>query len=437
MGSKKPSVAITPGLPPGVSRIKVKGSLRVYKRASDGQYIASAWPKGHGADSPARAAARAQFKQMVVACKMASGSSQARARQIAAKTTFLPRDILAMAATGRLTFLTYDDGSLWMGWRLADQMIQVLLDSIFNAPGSIIVRGPDYWLALLAGTDGQVLTFDSAQGIPQWKAGTADIQTLLDGISDTPGMGLIRGSSSWEAIDLSGVGDIQTLLNQLSPSSGDGIRFNGSDWVVVDFDGLYDASGSAATAQANAEAYADSLLGGGQISFHPGYATGRWYTTPTASGTAAIAMFTGTLYATPFYVPKQTTFTQVKTRVTGWTSMTKFEAAIYSSVNGAPGALLHSTEITGVSGVGDISATGLSWTLDVGWYWLACSGDGTASIQGNSANGLTTELCGASSVNAVLSGLSVAWTYASNALPVNFGAGAAVSGTTPLIWLAL
>lgn len=45
--------------------------------------------------------------------------------------------------------------------------LQAMLDILGSTPGSILVRGPDRWIALLPGQVGDVLSIN-AGGIPQW-----------------------------------------------------------------------------------------------------------------------------------------------------------------------------------------------------------------------------------------------------------------------------
>lgn len=46
--------------------------------------------------------------------------------------------------------------------------LQKLLDVIGNVPGSILVRGPDSWIALLPGNIGDVLVINDG-GLPEWR----------------------------------------------------------------------------------------------------------------------------------------------------------------------------------------------------------------------------------------------------------------------------
>jgi hypothetical protein len=45
--------------------------------------------------------------------------------------------------------------------------LQAIMDVIGNTPGSILVRGPDRWIALQPGNVGDVLVI-GAGGMPEW-----------------------------------------------------------------------------------------------------------------------------------------------------------------------------------------------------------------------------------------------------------------------------
>lgn len=46
--------------------------------------------------------------------------------------------------------------------------LQAIMDVIGNVPGSILVRGPDVWLALPPGNMGDVLVIGDG-GVPEWR----------------------------------------------------------------------------------------------------------------------------------------------------------------------------------------------------------------------------------------------------------------------------
>lgn len=80
--------------------------------------------------------------------------------------------------------------------------IQTLLDGISSTRGTVLYRGASGWAALAPGTAGYFLKTNGSGADPAWAApsGSADIQTLLDGISSTRGTVLFRGTSAWQAL---------------------------------------------------------------------------------------------------------------------------------------------------------------------------------------------------------------------------------------------
>lgn len=60
------------------------------------------------------------------------------------------------------------NGVHWYGRRILNANIQQLLDSISEAEGGMLVRTPTGWASLLPGTPGKVLTIDLTTSLPNW-----------------------------------------------------------------------------------------------------------------------------------------------------------------------------------------------------------------------------------------------------------------------------
>jgi hypothetical protein len=84
--------------------------------------------------------------------------------------------------------------------------VQAILDQISNTRGVVLYRGASGWAALSPGTANFFLQTQGAGADPLWAASTANIQTLLDGISATQGVVLYRGASAWVALSPGTVG---------------------------------------------------------------------------------------------------------------------------------------------------------------------------------------------------------------------------------------
>lgn len=78
--------------------------------------------------------------------------------------------------------------------------IQVLLDGISATQGTILYRSSTGWSPLAPGTSGQFLKTNGSGANPSWDNASANIQTLLDGISTTQGTVLYRSATGWSAL---------------------------------------------------------------------------------------------------------------------------------------------------------------------------------------------------------------------------------------------
>lgn len=133
--------------------------------------------------------------------------------------------------------------------------IQVMLDTISSAQGTVLYRGAAAWAALAPGTAGQFLKTNGAGADPAWaNAAGGDIQAMLDSISSTRGTVLYRGAAGWAPLapgtsghflKTNGAGadpawaaqaaapDIQSLLNGISTTQGAVLYRNATDWVAL------------------------------------------------------------------------------------------------------------------------------------------------------------------------------------------------------------
>lgn len=176
----------------------------------------------------------------------------------------------------------------------------------------------------------------------------------------------------------------------------------------------------------------------GGASFHPGFASGRYYTTPY-NGVTTASLVANTLYAEPFYVPVSTTFTKISFRVVvGATSGSKAELGIYGNTNGAPGSL--EQDICNIADdAGNVieECTGKTITESAGWHWLVIGTNGTPQIEVTNGD-LSSWLMGMGSYTDATIQLTGAWTYSVGALPGTFPTITYTAAShTPLIGLRL
>lgn len=145
-----------------------RGQFQTYGHPKYG-LIVTKWPRKRGpAKTPLAALNMAMFKQVIAWAKFPLSSEITEAQIGTFQTGYLIRDVIESAAYGLVTYGYDDAGNLYMGFRLANQQIQVLLDSIGLDPGSMLFRGPDGWLALEAGDAGTVLSSPGTGQPPLW-----------------------------------------------------------------------------------------------------------------------------------------------------------------------------------------------------------------------------------------------------------------------------
>lgn len=157
------------GVPPNTPRLKMRGHLSVFAHPLSKGLVARVPQTIQPVRSAKRQAAINDFVAAVKLIKQATPDEVDAAYKNAVGTPFLPRDLLMAAAYGKMVRVVTTDGQVWRGIRLMQTEIQTMLDSISATPGVILVRTDDGWAALLPGSNNQVLTLDGATGLPDWK----------------------------------------------------------------------------------------------------------------------------------------------------------------------------------------------------------------------------------------------------------------------------
>lgn len=313
--------------------------------------------KSNGKMTPRRRGQNVRFAAMVNLVKLMNASDAQAARERAAGTGYLPRDIqMRMTVAAGFTFLTVDN-EFWEGFTVAAESIQALLDSIVEQPNAILVRGPDAWLGLLKPSTRAMLIYDPTSDLVAWDTDVANVQTVLDQLSPDVGAVIFRTSSGWVALAQGDPGDVLTC-----GETPDELAF-----------APVPSPGAAGLP-------------------HPGYRVGPWYTQPVV-GLQGKILANSTIYAHPFFVGETVSFDEAAIRVNGAAGAgSKFHAGVYANdpVNHCPGALLHDFGEGSLTSTGDQIFTGLSLLFDPGeLYWLAVSGSiasGTATVEGANGN---------------------------------------------------
>lgn len=177
-----------------------KGVLRVRK-----------WPKKRG--KPRSAAQRYWvdwFKQANLLAKYADGLTQARAIALTKGTGLYPRDIMLSAMRGRL--YTWIDETGWQWYPMAAiQDISDSLDVLAQTIGSVLVRAADRWRSVVAGTIGDVLTYQGDAAPPSWV--TPSVGVVQQELAESPIVP--DGSVNNYVFDLSAYLDVDLILDGL------------------------------------------------------------------------------------------------------------------------------------------------------------------------------------------------------------------------------
>ncbi len=153
---------------PAARGTKINGAY-ITVRQPDGSLVVRSWPRKRGHYQSQRQGGWGEWFAAVSRwATQPDPGSQLYALQVVVGTIFMPRDVLIKIAAGKLWDVQLADGTqLWNIWLMADQ-IQVMLDTITETPGSMLVRTPAGWAALEPGPVGNVLTGQGPNQIPAW-----------------------------------------------------------------------------------------------------------------------------------------------------------------------------------------------------------------------------------------------------------------------------
>lgn len=135
----------------------------------NGEERARAWPKKRSRKKhPHTVEQNEWFRQAQWATKYMSAEMYWQFAQAVKGTPLLPRDILTMMMAGRLAAFTLPSGRTLWSEQVANDVSQAL-DVISDQPGSMLVRGPNGWMAISPGLAGQLLTFEGPDAPPSWQ----------------------------------------------------------------------------------------------------------------------------------------------------------------------------------------------------------------------------------------------------------------------------
>lgn len=235
------------------------------------------------------------------------------------------------------------------------------------------------------------------------------------------------------------IADLSTVTSAkldalLGSTRGLTARRGASGWEAI----AVGANGTILTSDGTDPSWAAPAAG---PSYHPGFASGRYYTKRLSQGVANATVTANRVYAVPFYAPVATTFTKAAIFVQTGVSSTTAEVGLYANSAGAPGALLsHIAQLATTATATLITSTGLTISVPAGWSWLAVAFSGAPSIRSCAATDyMDSSLLGLDSVAAQpIQGFYGSWTYVGGSLPDPFPALNVLStNTIPLLFLGL
>jgi hypothetical protein len=372
-----------------------RGSYIMYIQR--GVRVAAKWPrKRPEKPTPAQKEQRDEFKRMVAAVKEQEAPEIDNARDIARNSKYTWRDVSVLFMVGRMVQLP----------NYEDFVPQYSLDALGNLPGMIVIRTEEQWIALARGDIDKVLTIDPVTLLPAWLTPAINAITELTG----------------DVIAGPGIGDVAAELSTTGVTPG--------TYTLATID--VDAKGRIIDASAGEAAGAGTVA-------HPGFASGRYYTTELFAAPSTFTLTTNRLYAIPFFVGKAFTFTRMGAFITV-TAAGSLELGVYSNLDGAPNTLIADAGSIAIPG-NNLAAniTGLNINLSPGWYWLALAANAAASIRSTPASQSGTF----STIGAPNAGTSTtsyngcfgSWTFSAGMLPTSFPTPTFSATNIPLVFI--
>jgi hypothetical protein len=186
---------------------------RVYEQNWRGVKVIRAWPKPKGPNrTPAEAQAESDFKKLAHAQMNAWPVDRVGAQAIAQGSQYTWRDVLGRAMVGRLIEIIPQTPE---ALDVAD--IQALLDSISDQPGAMLMRSPSAWVVLVNPLGEPDLIWDFGTDMPVWGTRPASAITELTG-DGTAGPG--AGSQVFTLASTTVTPGVYTLANVTVDSKG-------------------------------------------------------------------------------------------------------------------------------------------------------------------------------------------------------------------------
>lgn len=406
-----------------------------YLKEHRGQIIAYTWPKKRGSGwNEEQAKKESDFKKLAAAQKSVYEVDRVGAELIADGSQYTYRDVLGRALVGRLIDMVPINEDLL---DVAD--IHQLLDVISDQPGAMLVRGTDFWAALLNLEDDSVpltINWDTDTQMPVWgAAGNGPPGPPGEaGPAGAPGPAGTTGPAG--APGATGPPGPPGPAGPTGAPGTSGIKGDKGDKGDTGNTGATGPTGPAGpTGATGATGPAGATTGAG-----PGYRSGIYYTRPLAMATASTAFVANRIYCTPIFISAPITIDAASIFIGSPVAGGTAELGLYSNLNGLPNTLIRDFgNVSTAAGAVPATASGFTQTLSPNWYWLAvalsapCSIIASASVDA-SLNSLLGFTIPASSSTGVMH-VNMTWAFTPNALPSTFTLSQAALTTAPILWL--
>jgi hypothetical protein len=397
MGHKPPSIQ---RYPEWWRRRAFLKQLEFHNR--QGRTIVQSWRGPRKGPLPAEELQKqSDFKRLVQAQKSSWEIDAVAARAIAGGSQYTWRDVLGRGIVGRLIEMVPIDEEV------ADVAnIQLLLDEISDQPGAMLMRTDEQWVALVNPSGLTVLTWDTETAMPVWSDGPA-------GPEGPPGPEGPEGPTG----DTGPAGP----TGDTGPAGPTGDTGATGPTGPTGPPGAAGAPGTPGTP--------------GQATL--GWAAGRLY---CPAGTASSGVFVANrLYAVPIPTNPPQTVGAAGLIITGAVALSEATIGIYSNNAGNPDTLLAVLGTTPTTTTGGKLLSGLAVATNDAWLWAAvCFSHGVSGTVLSGGTPWLPPIMGTPSPPSTpngFSGVFSALTYSSGVLPGTFPTATPNSAASPMLWL--
>lgn len=409
-----------------------RGQVEYHNR--QGRWIAQGWRKKQaGPYSEAQLKAQDDFKRMVQAQKSVWPVDQVSARNIAAGSQYMWRDVIGRQLVGRLIEFEPVDPSVF---DVID--IQAQLDTISAIPGSLLFRLDTQWVALVYTGSGEVLRYDPLLNVPFWGDDSVGPTGPTGPTGPAGPTGASGATGATGAAGAAGAAGAPGPTGATGPAGASGAPGAPGSTGATGAPGAAGPTGPTGATGPTGPTGATGGAGatGASGTLVPAWVTGRYYTMP---GTlSSFTMTANRLYAIKVPVPLSGTIAAIGVQVTAFVGLSNARFGVYTDNNGQPDALIATLGTVATTSNAFREVTGLSQPFTGPFIWLAVESDSAISIRAYTAPDSQFFAMAGFDSNANLTLPSVAYhvahTYASGTLPNPFGSPTLTTTLIPTIY---